>query len=126
MAGEMLAARDRQAWRLVRAQHGVVSRRQLRRLGFSEKAIEHRLAIGRLHRVAQGVYAVGRRQLSREGRWMVAVLACGPDTVLSHGSAAALWGIGREGDLIEVSVRRRAWPRRRGTKVRSRPSLPGQ
>lgn len=55
---------------------------------------------------------------------MAAVRACGPDAVLSHGSAAALWGIGKEGDEIEVSVRRRSWPRRREVKVRSRPSLP--
>lgn len=52
----------------------------------------------------RGVYAVGRPELSRNGRWMAAVLACGPGTVLSHGSAAALWGIGRESRGIEVSV----------------------
>lgn len=57
---------------------------------------------------------------------MAAVLACGVDAVLSHGSAAALWGIGPEWHLIEVSVRHRSWPRRRGVKVRSRPSLPKQ
>lgn len=57
---------------------------------------------------------------------MAAVLACGVDAVLSHGSAAALWGIGPEWHLIEVSVRHRSWPRRRGVKVRSRPSLPRQ
>ena len=55
---------------------------------------------------------------------MVAVLACGMGAVLSHGSAAALWGIGPEWRLIEVTVRRRGWPRRTGVKVRSRPSLP--
>ncbi|HET7053929.1 MAG TPA: DUF559 domain-containing protein [Solirubrobacterales bacterium] len=36
---------------------------------------------------------------------MAAVLACGPDAILSHGSAAALWGFGAEqGNAIEVSV----------------------
>jgi very-short-patch-repair endonuclease len=36
---------------------------------------------------------------------MAAVLACGPDAALSHGSAAALWGFGTErSGLIEVSV----------------------
>ncbi len=57
---------------------------------------------------------------------MAAVLGSGDDAVLSHGSAAALWGIGPEWHLIEVSVRHRSWPRRRGVKVRSRPSLPEQ
>ncbi|HXQ88465.1 MAG TPA: hypothetical protein VN733_02400, partial [Solirubrobacterales bacterium] len=61
-------------------------------LGFTGSAIEHRLATGRLHLVTRGVYAVGRYQLGREGRWTAAVLACGPDALLSHRSAAALWG----------------------------------
>jgi len=127
MAGAKSNARDAAAWRLVRRQHGVVTRRDLKALGFSKGAIEHRVAIGRLHLVARGVYAVGRRELTREGRWMVAVLACGEGAALSHGSAAALWGIGKEENgLIGVSVRRRCRHRRRGLEVRSRPSLPSQ
>jgi very-short-patch-repair endonuclease len=36
---------------------------------------------------------------------MAAVLACGPDAVLSHGSAAALWGFGKEPQgRIDVSA----------------------
>jgi len=54
---------------------------------------------------------------------MAAVLACGDDAVLSHGSAGALWAIGPEWHLIEVSIRHRSWPRRPGLKIRSRPSL---
>lgn len=111
---------------MVRVQHGVVTRRQLLGLGFTEKAIDHRIAIGRVHPVYRGVYAVGRRQLTRKGCWLAAVLACGPDALLSHGSAAALWGIGSEWQLTEVTVRRRSWPRHSGIKVRSRPSLPSQ
>jgi very-short-patch-repair endonuclease len=111
------------AWDLARRQHGVLTRRDLLGLGFGEEAIRHRLATGRLHKVYRGVYAVGRPELTREGRWIAAVLACGTDAVLSHGSAAALWGIGPEWHLIEVSVRHRSWPRRRGLKVRSRSAL---
>jgi very-short-patch-repair endonuclease len=69
----------------------VVSREQLLKLGEGEKAIEYRLAIGRLHLLHQGVYAVGHQLIPREGRWMAAVLASGPEAVLSHWSAAALW-----------------------------------
>lgn len=55
---------------------------------------------------------------------MAAVLACGPDAVLSHGSAAALWGIGREGrGGIEVSVRTVSRIRRPGLRVHRRPAL---
>jgi very-short-patch-repair endonuclease len=126
MATEITAARSARAWKLSQRQHGVLTRRDLHDLGFGESAIRHRLATGRLHRIHHGVYAVGRPGLAREGQWMAAVLACGADALLSHGSAAALWGIGHEWHLIEVSIRHRSWPRRRGIKVRSRPSLPDQ
>ncbi len=39
------------------------------------------------------MFAVGHDRLSREGRWLAAVLALGEGAVLSHVSAAALWGI---------------------------------
>ncbi len=92
-------------WALIRRQHGAIARRQLLELGLTPRRIERRIASGRLHPVWRGVYAVGRPLLDRHGRWMAAVLACGPDALLSHGSAAALWGFGRERDgTIEVSV----------------------
>jgi very-short-patch-repair endonuclease len=124
MATKTAAARSVAAWKLARSQHGVLTRQNLLALGFSPSAIRHRLGTGRLHQVRRGIYAVGRRELTPEGRWLAAVLACGKDAVLSHGSAAALWGVGPEWRLIEVSVRRRTWPRLRGVKARSRPSLP--
>jgi predicted transcriptional regulator of viral defense system len=74
-------------------QHGVVSRAQLVALGLSEEAIARRMKSGRLHRLHRGVYAVGHTSLSQEGRWLAAVLACGPGALLSHRSAAALWGL---------------------------------
>ena len=52
-----------------------------------------RLEQGRMHELHRGVYVVGVRRISRKGRWMAAVLACGHDAVLSHRSAARLWGI---------------------------------
>jgi very-short-patch-repair endonuclease len=116
--------RDRAAWDLVRAQHGVLTRGDLLRLGFSAKGIKHRVASGRLHPVAAGIYAVGRPELSPHGRWMVAVLACGDGAVLSHRSAAELWGIGyEESGRIDVTIPRRSRLERPGVKVRTRPSL---
>jgi very-short-patch-repair endonuclease len=96
---------SRDAWDLVRRQHGVVTHAQLRELGMSAGAIRHRVASGRLHRVARGVFAVGRPDLDDRGRWMAAVLACGPHTLLSHRSAAALLGVrkARQGP-VEVVV----------------------
>jgi len=55
---------------------------------------------------------------------MAAVLACGKGALLSHRSAAALWGIGRaQGSTIDVSVCRRTRLRRPGIQVRSRTEL---
>jgi REase_MTES_1575 len=72
------------------------------------RAIRHRLENGRLHSVFRGVHAVGYRRLSREGRWMAAVLAVGGDAVLSHTSAAGLLGIRYRANVhIEVTAPRR-------------------
>src|ERR671919_352360 len=49
-------------------------------------------AMGGCTPVHRGVYAVGHANLPREGRFLAAVKACGPSAVLSHFSAAALWG----------------------------------
>jgi very-short-patch-repair endonuclease len=118
------AGRSRAAWDLAQRQHGVLTRRDLLALGFSAESIKHRLASGRLHAVARGVYAVGRRELTPHGRWMAAVLVCGDGAVLSHRSAAELWGIGsEEAGRIDVSVRRKCEIHRTGLKVRGRPSL---
>jgi Transcriptional regulator, AbiEi antitoxin/Protein of unknown function (DUF559) len=81
---------------LAERQHGVVTLPQLRLVGLSRSAVSKRAAVGRLHRVHRGVYAVGRPRLDVQGRWMAAVLACGPHAVLSHRSAAALWGLRRD------------------------------
>jgi hypothetical protein len=82
------ATRSAAAWEMACQQHGVLARRDLLALGFTPDAIKHRIATGRLHQVRRGVYAVGRRELTREGRWMATLLASGDDAVLSHGSAA--------------------------------------
>lgn len=92
-------------WGLARRQHGVVSHGQLIELGLSRRAIQHRIATGKLHRVFRGVYAVGRPELTRHGWWMAAILVGGRGAVLSHRSAAMLWGIAPEGDgPIEVAL----------------------
>jgi very-short-patch-repair endonuclease len=114
----------REVWGLAANQHGVVARRQLLELGFSAQAIQHRLSKGRLHRVSRGVYSVGRPELTRRGRWMAAILYCGPGAALSYGSAAALWGIDRERKgAIEVSVPVSAARRRNSVLVYRRPNL---
>jgi very-short-patch-repair endonuclease len=114
---------DARIARLAGDQHGVVARRQLEALGVGKGSLEKRLRAGRLHRLHRGVYAVGHRVLSREGRWLGAVLACGPGAVLSHRSAAALWEIrGPSSGAIEVTTSKKS--RSRGGIQRHFATLP--
>ncbi len=71
----------------------MIARRQLLEMGLSDDSIRVRLRQGTLHRLHRGVYAVGHTVLSRRAHWMAGILFCGPGAVLSHRSAAALWGI---------------------------------
>jgi very-short-patch-repair endonuclease len=89
------SGRDAAIARLAANQHGVVTAAQLVNAGLSRGRISERASAGRLHPLHRGVYAVGHRRLSDEARWMAAVLACGEGAVLSHTSAAQLWGIRR-------------------------------
>ena len=69
---------------------------------------------GWLHRVHHGVYAVGRRSLGPRGRWMAAVLACGPGALLSHRSSAAHRGLRASAQRdVEVTL-----PQDRGRRLR--------
>jgi predicted transcriptional regulator of viral defense system len=74
-------------------QHGLITLTQLIQAGIRRSALSRRVGAGRLHRIHRGVYAVGHPGLSREGRWMAAVLACGDGAALSHRSAAELWDL---------------------------------
>lgn len=69
----------------------MVTTKQLASLGLSRRWIEHAVAVGWLHRVHRGVYAVGHPALSYEGRMLAAALAVGADAALSHGFAASAW-----------------------------------
>jgi predicted transcriptional regulator of viral defense system len=103
-------ASDRVIADLAVRQHGVVGVAQLVARGLSVRTVDKRVAAGRLYRVHQGVYAVGYPRLTTRGRWMAAVLACDPGAVLSHRSAAALWGL-REDRRPSIDV---TAPNRRG------------
>jgi len=104
MAGQKHQSRPAGAWELTRRQHGVVTRSQLLNLGLSRHAVDHRIAIGRLHPLWRGVYAVGRGTVGQHGLWMAAVLSCGPEALLSHRSAAALWGLLRPFEGVDIEV----------------------
>jgi hypothetical protein len=98
--------KDRQATRVMRSlaerQHGVVTHRQLLDLGVGRNLMLRRNQAGLLVPIHKGVYAVGHERLTREGRSMAAVLACGPGAVLSHFNAGHLWGLCGSRGPIEV------------------------
>lgn len=94
---------------LAARQHGVVTRAQLAAAGVAGHRMDYRLRTGLLTRIHRGVYRVGP-VVAPWMRQMAAVLACGPDAVLSHGSAAGLWEITdppAPDEPVHVSVPRR-------------------
>jgi hypothetical protein len=115
---------DRTVAELAARQHGVVAVDQLIDAGLGPSPIHHRVLTGRLHRIHAGVYAVGHPSLSQRGRWMAALLACGEGALLSHRSAAELWGIDTYPDIrIDVTVADRSGRRRAGIAIHRPRSL---
>jgi hypothetical protein len=92
-----------------------VSREQLLRLGLSRHGIAHRIRIGRLVIVHEGVFAIPPVPEDDDwGRWMAATLTA-TGSVLSHVSAAAAWGFWSLSRQFEVVTRAgNGGPRRYG------------
>jgi very-short-patch-repair endonuclease len=111
----------RTARELAEAQLDLITSEQMLDLGFSEKAIEHRISRRRLHPIWPGVYAVSSRRMTRNRLWMAAILACGPGAALSHGHAGALLGIAVvRGRKIDVSIPAGCDRRPKGIRVHRR------
>jgi len=75
------------------AQRGFAHRSQLTAAGLRRGAIAHRVKQGALHHVFPSVYAVGHRALVPLGLETAALLRIGRNGLLSHDSAAAVWGL---------------------------------
>jgi hypothetical protein len=104
--------------RLAGRQWGVVSRDQLTALGLGANGIAQWIRAGRLIRLYRGVYALGHDRLRREGRWLAAVMACGPGAALSHRDAAALWELRQSNSAhIDVTVPSQNGRRRAGIRI---------
>jgi len=94
MPNRVRTHRGRSLADLARQQHGVVSASQLAEFGYAKATIAEAVRQGRLHRLYRGVYAVGHKSLTWEGRCMAAVLANSP-AVASHKTAAWIWELRR-------------------------------
>jgi very-short-patch-repair endonuclease len=93
---------------LAARQHGIVAREQLMEAGLPAHIVDYRVRVNRLVSVHRGVY----RATPLVGPWareMAAVLACGPGSLVSHRSAAALWELlpKNPGRPVDVLVRDR-------------------
>ncbi|HEX4011207.1 MAG TPA: hypothetical protein VHX62_14405 [Solirubrobacteraceae bacterium] len=78
---------------LAKRQNGYVSRAQLLDLGATRGLIDGRVGSGFFVIVFPGVYAIAPGRDDALARASAVLLACGPSAVLSHGSAASLWGL---------------------------------
>jgi very-short-patch-repair endonuclease len=97
---------------LATRQHGVVSTRQLKALGYGRNSASKANRVGRLRRLHRGVYAVGHERLTWHSRCMAAVLAVRP-SVASHLAAGWLWGLLRyRPETIHLTSPTQRHPRR--------------
>lgn len=91
--------------RLAERQWGVITRAQLIASGLGDRGIAEWVRSGRVRRLYRGVYAFGHDRIRSEGRWLAAVMACGPGAALSHTSGAQLWEIRQSSSaFIDVTV----------------------
>lgn len=88
------------------APHWVLTTQELLGLGLTANQIAQRARTGQLFRCHRGVWAVGRPDLSYEGRALAAARACGPEGIAFGVTAAALWGIRDSAGVIHVAAPR--------------------
>jgi very-short-patch-repair endonuclease len=97
-------SRDQRIAAVTRHQRGRVSRAQLAAIGLSAGAIQRRLRRGTLVREHATVYVFGHAAGVPLGPETAALLSVRDGAVLSHRSAAALWGIGAADRNVDVLV----------------------
>lgn len=89
---------------LAAAQHGAITRAQIVELGGDRDLPSRRVRAGRWRRAGPGVFVVNGVPDSFHQRVTVALLAAGPGAVVSHRTAAVLWGFVRRSPRIEITI----------------------
>ena len=104
--------------RLARRQLGLLTSAQLARLGWTHHAVLHLARKGLLVPVRRQVWRTAGTPPSKEMMLLAAVLAAGDGALVSHASAARLWGFGKipAPELIDVLVDSWSQPRLTGVK----------
>ena len=85
-------------------QRAMVHRSQLRSLGITQGSYEHRLRTGALHRVFPSVLSVVHPILEPLADETAALLYAGDDALLSHETAAALWGLAPAPSFVVITL----------------------
>ena len=98
---------------LLALQSGVVGRQQALQAGLREDVIRTLLRTGRWQPMQRGVYAAFTGEPCRQAVLWSVVLRIGPDAILSHQTAAELFGFASDTDgPIHVIVPRESQPGR--------------
>ena len=105
----------RECLRLLDHQDGVLSSAQAIAAGMAAESIRNQVRSGRWRVMQKGVYAAFTGTPTRRAELWSALLRAGPDAVLSHQSAAELYGLLNElSPVIHVTVPHRTNPERCG------------
>lgn len=85
-------------------QRAMVHRSQLRALGITQGSYEHRVRAGALHRVFPSVLSVVHPIFEPLAHETAALLYAGHDALLSHETAAALWGLAPAPSFVVITL----------------------
>jgi putative AbiEi antitoxin of type IV toxin-antitoxin system len=111
----MPAALTPECLRLLDSQDGVIAVGQAVAAGMSAKSVRDQVRAGRWQAMHRGVYAAFTGRPGRRAELWGVLLRLGPDAVLSHQSAAELWGLlNGVSPVIHVLVRHGSSPDRYG------------
>jgi very-short-patch-repair endonuclease len=106
---------DRGLAQVAAAQRALVHLSQLRELGITRGSYEHRVEAGSLHRVFPSVLSVVHPLVEPWAAETAALLYAGGNAVLSHETAAAVWGLAASPSFVAITLI--------GRKVESQPHL---
>lgn len=99
---------------LIALQRGVITRQQALESGLGSDSIENLIRTGRWQRVHWGIYQAFTGPLGRDAMLFAALLRAGPEALLSHRTAARLFGLTDDESYarIHVTVPRNTHPTR--------------
>ncbi len=116
---------DRAVARIADRQKGNLTFEQLLAAGLGKAGIQNWIRRGRLYPRHRGVYALAHTATPPFSEEMAAVLACKPRALVSHASAAYVWGFGPQPGRIHVTTVGRQARQRARIRVHRTTSLAG-